>query len=228
MSLQTGTRDMLIKLIKSELYHGFALGLPKTYASTMRRIEQMIDDHRKVQDDTTVTSKLKERVPTVGKFHTSLPLEEAWGRYDQKYCVSSRRNVPPSFNEVRHTMNLAQVMRLPDLELACFDGDGTLYTDQRNFSYMPLAQVLIMLMQNGVTVVLVTAAGYGYDGPKYEVRLRMLLDAFIADGLSEETLRRFMVLGGECNYLLRCNAEARLVQVPDEEWQARIPHPSHT
>ena len=79
MSLQTGTRDMLIELIKSELYHGFALGLPETYASTMRRIEQMIDDHRKVQDDTTVTSKLKERVPTVGKFHTSLPLEERGG-----------------------------------------------------------------------------------------------------------------------------------------------------
>jgi hypothetical protein len=33
------------------------------------------------------------------------------------------------------------------------------------------------------------------------------------------------VLGGECNYLLRCNAEARLVQVPDEEWQVREPNP---
>jgi hypothetical protein len=52
---------------------------------------------------------------------------------------------------------------------------------------------------------------------------------FIAESLSEETLRRFMVLGGECNYLLRCNAEARLVQVPDEEWQVRYSHtPEHT
>jgi IMP and pyridine-specific 5'-nucleotidase len=199
MSLQTGTRDMLIELVKGELFHGFALGLPATYASTMSRIERMIEEHRKVQDDPLAPSQLRERVPTVGKFHTPLPLEEAWRRYDTKYRVSSRRSVPPSFNEVRHTMNLAQVIQLPDLRLACFDGDGTLYADQGNFSYMPLALVLIELMSSGVTVVLVTAAGYGYDGPKYETRLRALLDAFVdafvdvEEPLREQTLRRFMV-----------------------------------
>ena len=174
-----------------------------------------------VQDDSSKISKLKELVPTHrGRFHTPLHLEEAWLRYDKKYCVSSRRNVPPSFNEVRHTMNLAQVVALEDIQLACFDGDGTLYTDQANFSYMPLAESLIVLMQHGVTVVLVTAAGYGFDGPKYEARLQVLLDEFVAQGLGAETLHRFMVLGGKCNYLLRCDANTRLQQVPDEEWSA--------
>ena len=28
-------RDMMIELIKSELYHGFALGMPETYATTV-------------------------------------------------------------------------------------------------------------------------------------------------------------------------------------------------
>ena len=123
----------------------------------MSRIEIMVDEHRLTQDDPAKASDLKQRVPSIGFFHTPLPLYEAWLRYDKKYCVSSRQAVPPSFNEVRHTLNLAQVMALAgDLRLACFDGDGTLYSDGDNFSYAPLARVLIMLMEEGVHVVILT------------------------------------------------------------------------
>jgi len=166
------------------------------------------------------TSRLKQLVPTLSRFHTNLPLEEAWSRYDSKYCVSQRSHIPPSFHEVRHTLNLAQVMAIAEnLEMICFDGDNTLYSDGGNFSHVPLAATICLLMENGVKVVLITAAGYGWDGAAYETRVRGLLDLFLSNGLSEEVMARFFVLGGECNYLLRCDASGRLVRVPDEEWQ---------
>ena len=214
-------RDMLIEFIKAELYHGFALGLSETYAPTMKRIEVLIKEHRALASENPLAiSRLKNAVPSVSSFHTSLPLEEAWRRYDNKYCVSARRTVAPSFNEVRHTLNLAQVMALaPQIEMACFDGDQTLYSDGGNFANTELASVLIMLMENNVKVVLITAAGYGFDGSKYEIRVRGLLDAMVMAELSEEVMGRFYVMGGECNYLLRCDASGHLVKVSDAEWE---------
>jgi IMP and pyridine-specific 5'-nucleotidase len=219
-------RDMLIEFIKAELYHGFALGLSETYAPTMKRIEVLIEEHRaQVRENPLAVSRLKNAVPSVSSFHTPLPLEEAWRRYDNKYCVSARRTVAPSFNEVRHTLNLAQVMALaPEIEMACFDGDQTLYSDGGNFANKELASVLIMLMENNVKVVLITAAGYGFDGSKYEIRVRGLLDAMVMAELSEEVMGRFFVMGGECNYLLRCDASGHLVKVSDAEWEvSRLP-----
>ena len=65
--------------------------------------------------------RLKQLVPTVGKFHTHLPLQAAWLAYDTKYAVSMRRHLPPSFPEIRHTPNLAQVMALSQsLEMITF------------------------------------------------------------------------------------------------------------
>jgi IMP and pyridine-specific 5'-nucleotidase len=134
--------------------------------------------------------------------------------------------VPPSFNEVRHTLNLAQVMAsASELEMICFDGDQTLYSDGGNFSYAPLAAIICMLLENDVKVVIITAAGYGYDCEKYEVRLRGLLDAFLDNAMSLEVMGRFYVLGGECNYLLRCGADARLNPVPDADWSVSGPKP---
>ncbi len=110
----------------------------------------MIDEHRLTQESVAKVSRLKVLVPSIAHFHTSLPLAEAWkrsvsrialfslgartititmdARYDLKYCVSARRTIPPSFNEVRHTLNLAQSMAVsPKLKLVSFDGDGTIY-----------------------------------------------------------------------------------------------------
>ena len=47
-----------------------------------------------------------------------------------------------------------------------------------------------------------TAAGYPGNAARYEQRLKGLLDGFIASNLTDEELTRFMVMGGECNYLL--------------------------
>lgn len=86
---------MFIEFIKGELYHGFALQLPDTYVSTMTKLEKLIEDHRELQDTFEETSMLQQAVPTVGRFHTPLPLAEAWSRYDLKYSVSGRRHGEP-------------------------------------------------------------------------------------------------------------------------------------
>jgi IMP and pyridine-specific 5'-nucleotidase len=77
--------------------------------------------------------------------------------------------------------------------------DGTSFTDSS-----PLIPLLITLMRAGMTVAIVTAAGYPGDAGKYEERLRGLLNMFQKHNLSEKLLERFYVLGGECNYLFRC------------------------
>lgn len=73
-------------------------------------------------------ARLKQYVPSVSVFHTPLPLRQAFEKYDAKYNITKRRHVPPSFNEIRHILNLAQVMALgKTLEFISFDGDQTLY-----------------------------------------------------------------------------------------------------
>ena len=214
-------RDLFIEYIKQELFHGFALSLPDTYAATWGRIQSLVDEHREyTARGESDQSTLKRLVPTVAVFLTSLPLEEAWLRYDAKYAVSRRMMVPPSFNEVRHTLNLAQVMALAgSVEMVSFDGDQTLYSDGGNFGdNVPLARTIGSLLQQGVYVILITAAGYGLEAPRYEQRVQGLLD-FLKAELEAEAMQRFFVLGGECNFLFRCGGDGRLAGVPVEQWQ---------
>jgi IMP and pyridine-specific 5'-nucleotidase len=76
-----------------------------------------------------LTLTLQLLVPSIGTFFTRLPLAAAFKYQDQKRFISSRRFVPPSFNDIRLVLNTAQVMGLigtGPLELATFDGDVTL------------------------------------------------------------------------------------------------------
>ena len=80
----------------------------------------------------------------------------------------------------------------------------TLYSDGANFDSNPrLANYLFLLLRHGVTVAVVTAAGYEYKVEKYEYRLSGLLHFFKKKGLSPEECSRFYLFGGECNYLLQ-------------------------
>lgn len=68
-------------------------------------------------------------MPSVGTFFTKLPLEKAFKEQDKRRYISSRRFVPPSFNDIRLILNTAQIMGLLSagpLDLATFDGDVTL------------------------------------------------------------------------------------------------------
>lgn len=75
-------------------------------------------------------SKLKLLVPSIGTFFTPLRLTTAFHEQDQIRRISSRRFVPPSFNDVRAILNTAQVLSLVKdtgpIELVTFDGDVSL------------------------------------------------------------------------------------------------------
>jgi hypothetical protein len=88
-------------------------------------------------------------------------------------------------------------------KMVTFDGDQTLYSDGSNFDSNPsLANYLYQLLRQGVIVAVVTAAGYEYNVEKYEFRLSGLLNYFKAKELTTDECERFMLFGGECNYLL--------------------------
>jgi len=292
--------------MKSMLMHSFVLdALATTGGDTFSHFEELLNEHREICMEASASasasagnihsersqdnhhepkqSRLKRLVPTVGVFHTPLPLRKAYEAYNAKYKLDRRRHLAISFNEIRHILNLAQIMALrkeadaeqtydvvshpldspsllalkgnaekaiPEFSLdggtsgktkkssttnvtataavtsskngaecfngpsmITFDGDQTLYSDGANFESNPkLATYLYLLLRNGVTVAVVTAAGYEYQTAKYELRLSGLLQFFKQKQpfLTEEQLNRFFLFGGECNYLLRLGSDYKL------------------
>jgi IMP and pyridine-specific 5'-nucleotidase len=169
-------------------------------------------------------SKLKLLVPSVGTFFTPLNLEDAFIYQDKQRFISSRRFVPPSFNDIRLILNTAQVIGLfkgGPLNLVTFDGDVTLYDDGESLTPdNPVIPRILGLLQWGTRIGIVTAAGYT-DASRYYGRLHGLLDA-IRDSkeLTPAQKQNLIVLGGESNYLFKFDIEATnlLTFVPREEW----------
>jgi len=224
-------KDGLVDWIKELMMHSFVLGNQyDSYVTTMKYIETLIKEHREKGD----SSRLKSLVPTIGAFHTELHLVEAFDMYNAKYSITSRRHVPPAFNEIRHILNLSQLLAINvDLKMVSFDGDQTLYSDGGNFEEKSgLSYQIIELLKAGITVCVITAANYEHNGPMYEVRLQGLLRRFTKAKLSPEEIARFHVMGGECHYLLRAqknetSTACHLVAVPHADWQAEptVPKP---
>ena len=81
-------------------------------------------------------------------------------------------------------LNLAQIKAVatPALRLMTFDGDETLYRDGMTLTDPEMATMLTDLITSGITVAIVTAAGYGYDNSKYEARLPGLMAHFKESG----------------------------------------------
>jgi IMP and pyridine-specific 5'-nucleotidase len=105
--LKRHRRDGMFEFFRGMLNHSFVLdAMSESAANTWGHFEQLIDEHRKQPTG----SRLSELVPTIGDFFTHLPLRSAWEEYDAKYCISKRRFVNVSFNEIRHVANLAQVI----------------------------------------------------------------------------------------------------------------------
>jgi IMP and pyridine-specific 5'-nucleotidase len=179
-------------------------------------------EHQK--QGTSERSKLKFLVPSVSIFFTPLLLEKAFIYQDSRRRISSRRFVAPSFNDIRLTLNSAQVMSLIQngpLGLVTFDGDVTLYEDGQSLSGdNPVIPRILQLLLRGIKVGIVTAAGYTHAS-KYYDRLLGLLEAVhnavLAAELSDPQL---VVLGGESNYLFSFDASSEhlLKNIPREEW----------
>ena len=138
--------------------------------------------------------------------------------------ISSRRFVPPSFNDIRLTLNTAQVLSLVrqgSLSLVTFDGDVTLYDDGQSLTpENPVIARILRLLAEGTKVGIVTAAGYT-EASKYYERLHGLLEA-LKTAIDSHQLEDpgLVVLGGESNYLFVFDAskECYLRYVPRERW----------
>ncbi|KAI9661202.1 MAG: IMP 5'-nucleotidase [Bathelium mastoideum] len=172
---------------------------------------------------TSQRSKLKLLVPTVGNFFTPLLLQDAFMYQDSRRFISSRRFVPPSFNDIRLVLNTAQIMSLVrsgPIELMTFDGDVTLYDDGESLTAeSSVIRRILALMGKGTKIGIVTAAGY-LEAIKYYNRLRGLLDAIHTSELTPEQKENLVVMGGESNYLFRYSSSSpdRLATVPRHEW----------
>jgi len=283
------------------LNHSFVLDcLDTTAPDTFSHFEMLIEEHRIHNESRNGPSKLRQLVPTVGTFHTHLPLRKAFIAYNKKYALTRRKFITISFNELRHILNLAQIMALRGEEyddhmaadrdrrdslhtslkewanspgffhhdhdvltsnspptfslgdpaiqelsssakedrvtssssnddvssmsnksfrgptMITFDGDQTLYRDGANFEGNPqLANYLYLLLRHGVTLAVVTAAGYEYNTEKYEMRLSGLLSYFKCKKLPEKDCERFYLFGGECNFLLKLGPDYKLHPVKE-------------
>ncbi|KAI1003939.1 IMP-specific 5'-nucleotidase 1 [Podosphaera aphanis] len=243
-ALTTHRRDQFIEWIKGLLAVPFVLysqptGVFETrshtvqqmaeeahrrYAEIMRDVEEMIDDHiehQKVGLDGQ--SKLKLLVPSIGTFFTKLPLADAFKYQDRKRFISSRRFVPPSFNDVRLILNTAQIMGVTStgsLDLATFDGDVTLYDDGKSLEPSnPVIEKLIYLLRHDTKIGIVTAAGYT-EAERYYQRLHGLLEAVKSSSLTPAQKRNLMIMGGESNFLFTYSPESPflLSYLPRRNW----------
>ena len=200
----------------------FIVDLHKTHTTeeVFTKCEAWIDEVLELPKEKRRFSKLSRMVPAVGFFFHRLPLVKALREYDEFSSLSKRRYVLPNFAEVRHILNIAQVhASSKDVRLVTFDADGTLYADGMHFEDdNNMIDKIIQLMELGIHVAIVTAAGYPGEPSKFEGRLKGLVDAFEAQALPKEVRQKFHVMGGECNYLLRVNDDYRLEFVPSEEW----------
>lgn len=128
--LESHRKDQLIEWMKGMLYHSFVLNATSTYADTMSYFEELINEYR----INPSKSRLNSYVPSLSTFHTGLELRRAFELYNEKYRITARKHIPPSFNEIRHILNLAQVMSIgTSLSILTFDGDQTLYVSFNPF-----------------------------------------------------------------------------------------------
>jgi len=217
---QSHRKDAFIEFIRAELKRCFTLyekdEVNTRYKEIMQQVTSLVDGHRR----TGTKSRLHHIVPSVSKFFTELDLVRAYDFYNEKARISRRSFVAPSFNEVRHMLNVAQVHGTSKLGLRfiSFDGDQTLYQDGSCISNPAIINALVELLNAGVIIAIVTAASYADRASGYETRLGLLLEAF-RSSVSAEKLGNFYVVGGECNYMFSCNAEAHLEYIPREDWQ---------
>lgn len=111
-------KDSFIEWIKSILMSTFDLDImEKQIPVLLGHVDELAKEHMEMSKEENVTSgggpmrasRLSRIVPDVPVFFTPLKLREAFLIYNKKYRITSRRFVYPTFNEIRHVLNLAQV-----------------------------------------------------------------------------------------------------------------------
>ncbi|KAJ1562739.1 IMP 5'-nucleotidase [Cladochytrium tenue] len=180
------------------------------YCEVLECIEALIMDHMAHQSSgLPELSRLTQLVPSVGTFFTPLPLRDSFLEINKKRSIAGRRNVPPSFNDIRHLLNLSQVTAIAStLELITFDGDMTLYADGADFSRdSVLVDLIVNLLRQSVTLPL-------------QVTPEMLRDTSSDFRVFYTESGRPIYLPNCGNYLFRFDpATDRLVYIPEADYQ---------
>ncbi|SCU83312.1 LAFA_0D02872g1_1 [Lachancea sp. 'fantastica'] len=240
--LKSHRKDELIEWIKGLLAVPFVLHsaaddesnrqlIRQRYAETFKAVEELVNEQVEVREQVPAEdfvhhrqrTRLAQLVPSVGAFFTRLPLENAFALEDRKRAISARVMVAPSFNDIRHILNTAQILQMRqyhDAKLVTFDGDVTLYEDGGSLTERSkVVPYLLDLLRQGVYVGIVTAAGYD-EAQKYMERLFGFMSALETDTtISDQLKENVAVLGGESNYLFRYNAKLKkLVAIPTKDW----------
>ncbi|OQR95712.1 IMP-specific 5'-nucleotidase [Thraustotheca clavata] len=211
--------DPLIELIREWIMAPIdeSAGLQLTIMEVFALVEEMINEH------VTGGPRLKKYIPKVRSIFVPLRLMDAVRIYDEFSHFSKRKRVAPTFKEIRHILNLATVHALaPSVKMVTFDADDTIYEDGGTISAdSEMLKVIVELLKKGIIVSLVTAAGYPGEPHRYEARLRGILEAL--EVLTPEQRSRFLVMGGECNYLhvteTSSTGKVSLRVVPPSEWK---------
>ena len=215
------------RLKEQDPFIEFIVDLFKTHETeeALAKAERWLADALALPVSKRRFANIYRQVPKLGYFFHPLPLSKALAEYDEFCALTKRKYVRPNFAEVRHIINIAQVhASAKDVKLVTFDADGTLYADGKHFEEdNQMIDKILQLMEIGVHVAIVTAAGYPDDAKRFEGRLRGLLDSFEAQQLSEEGRGRFHVMGGECNYLLEVNENFELEFIDTEVWRDADP-----
>ncbi|DAZ96401.1 TPA: hypothetical protein N0F65_012482 [Lagenidium giganteum] len=192
-------QDPMIELIREWIMSPVdeSAGLHLSVLEVFQVVEEMIAEHVTSPEN----SRLKKYLPKVKKIFLPLELTRAVHEYDARTHFLARKRVPPTFKEVRHILNLATINAIAaHLKLVTFDADDTIYEDGGTISANSgMVSIIVQLLQRGLVVSLVTAAGYPNGAAKYEQRLRGILEGL--EPLTTEERARFLVMGGECNYL---------------------------
>ncbi|AGO10104.1 AaceriAAR112Cp [[Ashbya] aceris (nom. inval.)] len=236
--LKAHRKDAFIQWIKGLLAVPFVLhsvnerdNAQEKYRRVFEDVERLVEEKIEADSDESLlhgagVSRLDRLVPTIGTFFTPLPLTEAFLREDARRAISERAHVSPSFNDIRHVLNTAQILQLArtgELALVTFDGDVTLYEDGASLAAEDkVIARLLRLLGAGMHVGIVTAAGYD-DAENYERRLFGLLRRLERADLPIEAKRRLCVMGGESNFLFRCyerDGRAGFERVPESAWMS--------
>ena len=113
--LRAHKRDYFIEFIKSLLLTPFILhsypsiaesstvvvDTDQSYGQVLKCVEELIDNH--IQNTLhSQPSRLSQLCPSIGHFFTPLPLYSAFMKNDKKRSISGRKQVSPSFNDIRY------------------------------------------------------------------------------------------------------------------------------
>ncbi|OWZ20209.1 IMP-specific 5'-nucleotidase [Phytophthora megakarya] len=198
-------QDPMIELLREWIMSpvGDSQELHVSVLEVFRFMSELIAEHV----DNPERSRLKKFLPNLRKLFLPLDLTRAALEYDASTHFLARKRVPPTFKEVRHILNLATTNAIASkLKLVTFDADDTIYEDGGSISKSSrMVQIIVELLRRGVVVSLVTAAGYPGNPGRYEQRLRGILDAL--GEVTMEERARFLVMGGECNYLFETHTD---------------------